>query len=174
MNSSTVIFSKFLQIIRRLVGAVVILLFIYMSVAVLAQIIGRYFFSYSLSGSSETATFAQIWMIFLGAGLAMKQKLHVGVDLLYTVVPGPLKRLIAFVILIGGASFLCTAIAGSERLMQLGQFQTSPALGVPMWIPYMSLPIGLGYFLLEFLVAYVGKIINPEGALGPEKEEPAS
>ncbi|ALM50966.1 TRAP transporter small permease [Halomonas huangheensis] len=174
MSSATVFFSKLLQAIRLLVGAIVILLFIYMSVAVLAQVVGRYLFSYSFSGSSETATFAQIWMVFLGAGLAMKQKLHVGVDLLYTVVPRPLKRFIAFVIMVGGVWFLWTAIAGSERLLQLGQFQTSSALGIPMWIPYMSIPVGIGYFLFEFLVAYVGKIIRPEDVSSAEKEESVS
>lgn len=174
MKSAAVILSRILSGIRLLVGAAVILLFIYMAIAVLAQVVGRYVFSYSFSGSSETATFAQIWMVFLGAGLAMKQRLHVGVDLLYTLVPASLKRLIAAVILVGGTWFLWIAIQGSERLLQLGQFQTSSALGIPMWIPYMSLPVGIGYFLLEFLVAYIKKIVHPEGTPSTEQEEPAS
>lgn len=164
MSSATVILYNLLTGIRFLVGTAVVLLFIYMAIAVLAQVVGRYVFSYSFSGAAETATFAQIWMVFLGAGLAMRQRLHVGVDLLHTVVPAPFKRLIAVVILAAGVWFLWIAIAGSQRLLQLGQFQTSSALGIPMWIPYMSLPVGLGYFLLEFIVAYVGKIINPVDA----------
>ena len=59
--------------IRWLVAGLVILFFSYMTLAVLVQVGGRYLFDYAIDWTAETATFAQIWMIFLAAGLAMRE-----------------------------------------------------------------------------------------------------
>jgi len=86
------------------------------------------------------------------------------VDILYEVLPDVLKRITALFILLLGSWFLWLAILGSQRLLQIGQMQTSSALGIPMWIPYLSLPVGLGYFFLEFSIAYLKKVFAKECA----------
>ena len=53
-----------------------------MVLAVFYQVLGRYIFSYKLGAAAETATFAQIWMILLASGIAMRKNMHVGVDIL--------------------------------------------------------------------------------------------
>lgn len=149
---------RVLQVIRWLISVCVIVLFSYMVIAILTLVAGRYIFGFSVAGAAETATFAQIWVIFLAAGIAMREKLHIGVDILYEVLPDVLKRVTALFILLLGSWFLWLAILGSQRLLQIGQMQTSSALGIPMWVPYLSLPVGLGYFFLEFCIAYLKKI----------------
>lgn len=149
---------RVLKGIRFLISVCVVVLFSYMVIAILTLVAGRYIFGFSVAGAAETATFAQIWVIFLAAGIAMREKLHIGVDILYEALPDVLKRVTALFILLLGSWFLWLAILGSHRLLQIGQMQTSSALGIPMWIPYLSLPVGLGYFFLEFCIAYLKKI----------------
>ena len=149
---------RLLKSIRAVVAAMVVVFFSYMTIAVLAQVFGRYIFNYSIAGVSETATFAQIWMVFLAAGLATREKLHVGVDILYAVLPRPLQRVVAVLILVAGTWFLGLAFIGSWRLIQVGMMQTSPALQIPMWLAYLSFPIGIFYFALEFCISYIRKI----------------
>ena len=74
--------NKILDTIRKTVRFLVIIFFIYMVLAVFYQVLGRYIFSYKLGAAAETATFAQIWMILLASGIAMKKNMHVGVDIL--------------------------------------------------------------------------------------------
>jgi TRAP-type C4-dicarboxylate transport system permease small subunit len=57
--------------------------------------------------------------------------------------------------------FLFQAIMGSLALIDIGRIQSSPVLRLPMWIPYLSLPVGLGYFGLEFLLAMATRWRNP-------------
>ena len=57
--------------------------------------------------------------------------------------------------------FLSQAIAGSFALIDIGRIQSSPVLRLPMWIPYLSLPVGLGYFGLEFILAMVARWKDP-------------
>ncbi|MCE8459410.1 TRAP transporter small permease, partial [Rhodovulum sulfidophilum] len=69
--------SAALRALRRLVDGAALLLLGYMALAVLVQIVGRYVFNYSIAWSEETATFAQIWLALLGAGIAMRHNQHV-------------------------------------------------------------------------------------------------
>ena len=56
---------RVLQGIRFLIAVCVVVLFSYMVVAILTLVAGRYVFGFSVAGAAETATFAQIWVIFL-------------------------------------------------------------------------------------------------------------
>ncbi len=159
--------------LRAVVTWAVILFYGYMAVAVLIQVLGRYVFNYSIGWAAETATFAQIWMVLLGAGIAMRRNLHVGVDVLAQRLPVPVLRLLT--LLIGAIClwFLWRAVVGSFGLIRIGQIQTSPALGIPMWLPYLSLPIGLAYFALELVLALVRRWRDPRPGTAPAAEAPS-
>jgi TRAP-type C4-dicarboxylate transport system permease small subunit len=149
--------SRLLTWIRWLVAGLVILFFTYMTLAVLVQVGGRYLFDYAIDWTAESATFAQIWMIFLAAGLAMRDRLHVSVDMLTDIVPATVRRLFIVIIAAACVWFLWQAIQGSLELIDIGRIQSSPVLQVPMWIPYLSLPVGLMYFGLELLLALAAR-----------------
>lgn len=147
--------------LRKLVAGLVIVFFSYMAIAILVQIAGRYVFNYSIDWTAETATFAQIWMILLAGGLAMRDRLHVSVDALTHVLPETALRVLTIVITLPCLWFLGQAILGSFALIDIGRIQASPVLQIPMWIPYLSLPIGLAYFGFEFLLAMAERWRDP-------------
>jgi TRAP-type C4-dicarboxylate transport system permease small subunit len=143
--------------LRKLVAGLVVVFFTYMIAAVLVQIAGRYLFDFDIDWTAETATFAQIWMVLLAGGLAMRDNLHVSVDALTSRLPASALRVLIVVVTAPCLWFLYQAIAGSLALIDIGRIQSSPVLRLPMWIPYLSLPIGLGYFGLEFLLAMAAR-----------------
>ena len=147
--------------LRKLIAGLVVVFFSYMIVAVLVQIAGRYLFDFAIDWTAETATFAQIWMVLLAGGLAMRDNLHVSVDALTSHLPAPALRGLVVVVTLPCLWFLFQAIAGSLALIDIGRIQSSPVLRLPMWIPYLSLPVGLGYFGLEFLLAMAARWQNP-------------
>jgi TRAP-type C4-dicarboxylate transport system permease small subunit len=159
--------------IRLIVTWLVIGFFSYMGIAVLVQVIGRYFFNFSIDWAAESATFAQVWMILLAAGLAMRRNLHVSVDVLVSFLPESVLRFLTLAIAIPCLWFLWHAIAGSMALIDIGRIQTSPVLQIPMWIPYLSLPLGLAYFGLELILVLVAKWEDPKG-LAAETEKPVT
>lgn len=153
--------SFLVALLRKAVTGLVVVFFAYMAVAVLLQVAGRYVFNYSIDWTAETATFAQIWMILLAAGLAMRDNLHVNVDALTHLLPVPVLRVLIVAVAVACMWFLWQAIAGALALIEIGRIQASPVLQIPMWIPYLSLPIGLAYFGLELLLAMAEKWRNP-------------
>ncbi len=143
--------------LRALVNVIVVALYGFMCVAILVQVLGRYLFDFSISGAVESATFAQVWMVLLGAGVAMRLNMHNSMDLIARRLSKPVFR--ALLVLSAGAClwFLAITILGSFPLLEIGEFQTSPALQIPMSIPYLAVPIGCAYLALELVLLTIGK-----------------
>lgn len=150
--------NKILDTIRKTVRFLVIIFFIYMVLAVFYQVLGRYIFSYKLGAAAETATFAQIWMILLASGIAMKKNMHVGVDILLRKLNIKTQKIIIAASTIVIMTFLIMVLKGSVQLIMVGLQSTSPAISVPMWIPYLSVPIGILYIILELLILNFTKL----------------
>jgi TRAP-type C4-dicarboxylate transport system permease small subunit len=151
-----------LKIIRRSIDWMVIIFFSYMVIAVFYQVLGRYVFSYKLGVAAETATYAQIWMVLLASGIAMRKNMHVGVDILLRKLSLKNQKIIILFTSLISIIFLLLALKGTIKLIMVGHQSTSPALGIPMWIPYLSVPIGIVYIILELVILVYSKLRNPK------------
>lgn len=147
--------------LRRLVSAVVIGLFCVMMTAVLVQVAGRYVFNYSIAQASEIATFSQIWLVLLGAGVAIAKSQHVAIDMVPAALPLPWARVALVAIALVVFTFLCVLSYGSLPLLRMGAFQTSPALRIQMEYIYLCLPVGAGYMSLELLLSVIQRWHQP-------------
>ena len=149
---------KTLNITRQIINYLVIIFFVYMVLAVFYQVLGRYIFSYKLGAAAETATMAQIWMILLASGIAMRKNMHVGVDILLRKLNVKAQKIIVTVSTIVITIFLTMVLKGSVQLIIVGAQSTSPAISIPMWIPYLSIPIGIVYIMLELIILTFNKL----------------
>jgi TRAP-type C4-dicarboxylate transport system permease small subunit len=149
---------KTLNIIRKVINYLVIIFFVYMVLAVFYQVLGRYIFNYKLGAAAETATMAQIWMILLASGIAMRKNMHVGVDILLRKLNVKAQKIIVTVSTIVITIFLIMVLKGSVQLIIVGAQSTSPAISIPMWIPYLSIPIGIVYIMLELIILTFNKL----------------
>nr|WP_272213616.1 TRAP transporter small permease [Marinicella sp. W31]MDC2879577.1 TRAP transporter small permease [Marinicella sp. W31] len=153
-----------LTILRRAVDIVAASLFIYMAFAILVQILGRYVFNYSIAGTEETATFAQVWLVMLGAGIAMRHHQHVGVDVLIVRCPMWIQKLVGGISFLLGLWFLVVVVNGSFGLVAIGLMVKSAALRLPLVIPYSAIPVGMSYFALEFTIATLPGLLSRKQA----------
>lgn len=72
---------------RRSVDIVLALLMMVMFVTVCLQVFFRYVLEEPLSWSEELARYAFVWISFLGAAMALGQRLHFGIDYLVNKFP---------------------------------------------------------------------------------------
>lgn len=145
------LFARALAAIRAVAAVWVIACFVVMTVAVWVQVGGRYFFNYSIASSAEIATLAQIWMVLVGAGVAARQDIHARIDALVNLFALPIRRLLVAAASLLGLVFLFAIVVGAIPMLRQGQFQTTPSLGLPMWIPYLGLIVGPLYFAAEVI-----------------------
>jgi C4-dicarboxylate transporter DctQ subunit len=149
-----------LRLLRRLVDLTLILLLGIMILAVLAQVAGRYVFNFSIGEATELATFAQIWMVLLGAGYAMRERLHVSIETLVEMLPPLLARLLMLPVAALCLWFLWVVFDGGLQLLEIGAIQTSAALQISMEIPYVALPVSAAYLALEAALAFGGILLG--------------
>lgn len=71
-----------------------VLLLAGMTIMVFANVVLRYGFGSGIDISEELSRFFFVWLIFLGAIVAMRHNMHMGFDLVVTTVNAPMRRLL--------------------------------------------------------------------------------
>ena len=109
----------------------------------------------SLVWAEEYAKFAIIWITFGGCGAAVREKAHMSITAFYDVLkPTGKKVLDIFINLVGLAFSVFMLYYGSMLVRKvLVTAQTSPTMQLPMWIIYISVPIGAALMLLRYAVS---------------------
>ena len=91
------------------------------------------------------------------------------IPLSFAAIFGGTLTLVAIALVI--ATFLAVLAYGSLPLLRMGEFQSSPALRVPMKYVYICLPFGAGYMALELLLTVIQRWDNPFPPPEPDAEE---
>ena len=125
-----------------------------MTVLVFLQVVMRYVFSNSLSWSEEMARFIFLWLSWIGASYAVKERIHFRVEMFANMIHGTARKYFECLILIIWFIFsLFLTSYGTELLLFLhdsGQF--SAAMEIPMTLPYASVPVGCGLMSIRLLI----------------------
>ena len=144
---------KILKACRLIARGGIVVTLSYMVVVILLQIVGRYMLhDMDISWTEESARFAQIWMVFFGAGVAMQRNMHVGVDVLTGLLKGTSRKYLIIACGVFAVVFLVVTIYGSFDLIAVGGIQKSAALNIPMSYVYFIIPIGLFYWMVEYVI----------------------
>ncbi len=137
-----------------------------MTVLILVQVFFRYVVDQSISWSEEAARYMMIWMGCLGAVVALRQGRHIGVRVLVERLPVRAYRnfIEPLVQLIIGA-FLAILFWQGVKLSVFNHDQLSPALELPMLIPYAAVPVGALMMILDIVADLLeGRWPTPAGS----------
>lgn len=118
-----------------------------MTVIIIFQVFLRYLFLFSLSWSEEVARYLMIWASFLGASLAVKYGMHIGVEYLVNRFSPGTKRAVAIMAKASILLFLVFFTIGGFEVAWALRDQDSPALVFSMFYAYVSAPVG-GIFMM--------------------------
>lgn len=123
-----------------------------------AQVVFRYLVGSPLVWSEELARYLLVWCTFVGVSLAVREGRNISVDLLPVLAGTRWVRAFGILALVGSALFFALMVWYSvpltQRIAKIGQ--TSPGLGIQMWIVYAAVPVGMGLALLRAIQALVG------------------
>jgi TRAP-type C4-dicarboxylate transport system, small permease component len=109
------------------------------------QVIWRYVIQMSLSWSEELARYIFVWLVWLAAAYATKKMRHLRISFLKEAAPQKYQWVFDMVSLCAMVVFavIMSVIAVDMMGMIVETGQMSPAMGLPMWIPYMAVPVGM-------------------------------
>lgn len=115
------------------------------------QVVGRYVFREPPFWTEEVSRFLFIYLVAFGAGLAVRYKGYVNLDVITNLLPPRVQKVLALVVNTLLLGFLAVFFAESIDLVAKVQFQRSPVLGIPMSYPYSAL-LGISGSVILFLL----------------------
>ena len=146
---------------------VAILLFTMASIAFI-NVLSRYLFHFSFAATEEITINLFVWVTVIGSGLAFERGGQLGMITLYNIFPPKFKQ----TVIVGSAGlsailFLLVDIYMIQAIYdELTLFNaTSAALGIPVWIYYIGVPV-FSVFVFAGIYRDAHKKLNELSAKG--------
>jgi C4-dicarboxylate transporter DctQ subunit len=145
------ILKKTLSLFSKLIG------FINQSIAVIGiaggvalafyNVVARYIFESSLTWAGELTVYLFLWSAFFGAAYCFKKDAHISITILLDNLPPKISKVLMITSHLITIIFLvAVAWYGYEYLKLVIELdERSIDLNIPMWIPYLAIPISFAF-----------------------------
>lgn len=112
-----------------------------------ANVVVRYVFDGSLTWAAELTIFLFLWSTFFGAAYCFRQDAHISISILIDKVSAKTAKILMLISHSITLIFLmAVSYYGYEYLLLVNELEEmSIDLGIPMWIPYLVLPISFAF-----------------------------
>ena len=109
-----------------------------------AQVFTRYVFNWSIFWNEEFARYSLLWIIFLALGIAYEEGQHINITNFVDALPKKTRLLVILLSELVLIFFLYYMIKYGFSLTAktFVRGHISPALRIPMWVAYLSIPVG--------------------------------
>ena len=150
-----------LPIIRKANEIAIITLFTIIIFTVFLQVVARYVFNSPPAWSEELARYCQVWMVLLTSSICIRKGSHLAVDYLTHHLSPKWKKWLGIFTHTLIVIYLAAVLYYGFVLLQVGQFQFSPAMEIRMSFTYLVFPIGYSLMLIEAVLVTV-KLVRSE------------
>ena len=159
-----------MKYINSTVKYILVILMITMTILTFYQVVTRYVFNNPPSWSEELVRFLFVWASFIGAGIGIKEHVHIGIDVFVNLLPEKYRRsavVLVNLIIIGFGIFL---IFSSLPVVKMTNRQLSPANGIPMSYIYFSVVI-MGILCILYSLFEIKDVFSKNAVKLEEKVE---
>jgi len=127
--------------IDRLFKILAIIIFLFVILLTISQVVSRYFLKLPIAFSEEVSRFLFIWISFLGAAMVMKDDEHIRLDII-TEKLSPFGQLILKNIIQGMILIFSVVVTGHGiKLLHVAAKQVAPVSRISMGIVYAVIPL---------------------------------
>lgn len=133
-----------------------------MTIVIAAAVLFRYFLGAPLFWANEASIFMMAWVTFIGGSLGLKYKSQASVTFLTDRFSDKGKRIIEIISYIIILFFMAILIYLSYQWLLAASHQISSSMRIPMWIPYLSVPVGLTFAFIHLLNHFINLLKNKE------------
>ena len=119
-----------------------------MTLAVFAQVLLRYVFTYAVDGLDEVPRYLFVWVVMIGAAAAMHRGEHTTLEYFRDRLSPRGQAVVRVVTEGAGMLLFLSLIKTSFVLVPNSQLQTSAGLGLPLGYVYVAVPVGAALILL--------------------------
>ncbi|KID29588.1 TRAP-type C4-dicarboxylate transport system, small permease component [Prauserella sp. Am3] len=139
MQKSTV--DRVLTTVENLLAAAP---FAVVAVVAFVNVVSRYFLNASLAFTSELTVSLAVWMVMMGAVIALREGGHLGFSALHDAARGPVRGVMTVLITAAIVAFFVVLLFFGIDLaaLQAWSGRSTPSIGLPQWLFTAALPVG--------------------------------
>ena len=119
-----------------------------LTAVVMANVIARYVFNFSLAWVNEMGEFVLLWLTFLGGARAVQLGAHLSITEIVDAAGPRAKRVLGWVAELTAAAVLVAMLVWGLALSRQMMGQTLSVTYIPMGLAYASMPAGSAIALL--------------------------
>ena len=130
-----------------------------MVLMVAAQVLSRYVIHKSLSYTEELVRYFFVWITFLGASAAAFRNRHLSLSGSLHIVPARVKKWFHYLSGCAALIFMGLLVVFGIKivLLQIQTGQTTAAMGLPMWIIGLAVPVCSFVLMVRLTMLAFGK-----------------
>jgi TRAP-type C4-dicarboxylate transport system permease small subunit len=156
-------------VIRRALGnlveGVLLVMMVLLCVDVFLGVFSRYVLARTFTWYDEIARLLFVWIVFLGAAVGVKRIAHFRLHLLVDRLPAAWQRAAGVVGVLAVMAFGAILVQQGWKLVELGQFQQTPVMGLSKQYIYASVPAG-GVLVILYSLPHLWRAGRNEGGGG--------
>ena len=144
-----------------------------MALLAFTEVVFRYVFAQSHAWVEELLRYMMVWITFFGASVAIKYGAHMSVNIIEYIPARWLKRWIDVLVALLGLIFCVVTLYFSWLLVLRikGFGQRTPAMQIPMYVPYAIIPFGFASMTIRFTIKLIQAVkrlflrAEPQGSM---------
>jgi len=136
------------------------------------NVVARYVFESSLSWASELTIYLFLWSVFFGAVYCFKKDAHIAVDVFLLKAPPKLAKFLTLLTLLIAFIYVSAISYYGYKyvLLYIDLGEMSVDLDIPLWIPYVVVPISFGFSAIILLEKIIDVLKTPADKLHHKSE----
>lgn len=154
-------YSKIMRAIASVEKVFCALCLMVATVVIMISVVGRRLGN-APQWAEEAVRYLMIWITFIGSGVCFRRSSHYGVDVIRRVPNKAFQKFISVFVILACAAFAVFLVWIGTRytLFTLKSHQKSAALLMPIWILYLSVPLGGGLILLHLVEVVLSEVFG--------------
>ncbi len=161
----------FYRYLKKLVEVAVIFSSAAMTFMLIIQVFLRYVLRTSIPFSEELARYLMIWVVFLAAGLALKEDAHINIKVLVDRLRGRTRLWLNLVAQILLLAFLVLLMIETIAVLPYQRAQIILSMGISIFWFYLAIPVGCSIMILFLLPKMHEKVKKISGKINYEETD---
>lgn len=152
------------NVIAKLEEVIMAVGVILMAINTIVNVISRFVFNHSIIFSEELNSIFILLVTFAGIGYAARHGRHIRMSAISDALPKPVRKvLMTAITAITAALLLVLAWYAVQYIISLqAKGRVYPALGIPVYISYLWVPIGLGVTGIQYALTFLRNLQEKE------------
>lgn len=158
---------KWIDFVNKGITMALGLLLAVMSITIFFQVFSRFFLGIPIPWVEELSRYLMIYMVFLGASIALRYQKLIAVEVFSEALSEKYRLILKTLVMIISIVFFVLLFLKGIEMMGHARVQVSPALNIPMSVPYAAIPLGALFLTMNAVAATLDMFLKT----GHKREE---